>query len=111
MTRLPSALRPLFPWLKTGVLHATQAVSPLTRRLPGATPPRHAARTAADYARAHPDGGVDVVEVVAALDLHRPLPAGLPPTTHNSRRTVASTSRPTSWPPSATAASWRPTGR
>ena len=43
VTRLPSALRPLFPWLKTGVLHATQAVSPLTRRLPGATPPRHVA--------------------------------------------------------------------
>ena len=78
MTRLPSALRPLFPWLKTGVLRATQAVSPLTRRLPGATPPRHVARSAADYARAHPGGGVEVVEVVAALDLHRPLPAGLP---------------------------------
>ncbi len=78
MTRLPSALRPLFPWIKTGVLHATQALSPLTRRLPGATPPRHAAPTATSYARAHPEGGVDVVEVVAALDLHRPLPAGLP---------------------------------
>jgi capsular polysaccharide biosynthesis protein len=78
VTRLPSALRPLFPWIKTGVLRATQAVSPLTRRLPGSTPPRHAAPSAADYARAHPDGGVEVVEVVAALDLQRPLPAGLP---------------------------------
>ena len=78
MTRLPSALRPLFPWLKTSVLRATQAVSPLTRRLPGTTPPRHVARSAADYARAHPGGGVEVVEVAAALDLHRPLPAGLP---------------------------------
>ena len=76
MTRLPGALRPLFPWIKTGVLHATQALSPLTRRLPGGTPPRHVARSAADYARTH--GGVEVVEVAAALDLHRPLPAGLP---------------------------------
>ena len=78
VTRLPSALRPLFPLIKSGVLHATQALSPLTRRLPAATPPRHAAPTASSYARDHPDGGVDVVEVVAALDLHRPLPAGLP---------------------------------
>ena len=78
MTRLPSALRPLFPWLKAGVLHATQAVSPLTRRLPGATPPRHVARSASDYARDHPGGGVKVVEVVTALHLDRPLPAGLP---------------------------------
>src|SRR6202035_2659808 len=78
VTRLPSALRPLFPWVKTGVLHATQALSPLTRRLPGATPPRQAAPTATSYARAHPQGGVAVVEVVAALDLHRPLPTGLP---------------------------------
>jgi capsular polysaccharide biosynthesis protein len=78
MTRLPSALRPLFPWLKTGVLRATQAVSPLTRRLPGTSPPRHTAASAADYARAHPHGGVAVIEVAAALDLDRPLPAGLP---------------------------------
>lgn len=78
MTRLPSALRPLFPWLKAGVLLATRAVSPLTSRLPGPTPPRHTARSAADYARARPDGGVEVVEVAAALDLDRPLPAGLP---------------------------------
>jgi capsular polysaccharide biosynthesis protein len=76
VTRLPSALRPLFPWIKTGVLHATQALSPLTRRLPGGTPPRDAARSAADYASAH--DGVEVTEVAAALDLHRPLPAGLP---------------------------------
>ena len=78
MTRLPSALRPLFPWLKTGVLRATQAVSPLTRRLPGATPPRRVARSASEYALAHPAGGVEVSEVVAALDLDRPLPAGMP---------------------------------
>lgn len=78
MTRLPTALRPLFPWLKTGVLRATQAVSPLTRRLPAPTPPRRVARSAADYARAHPAGGVEVVEVVAALHLERLLPAGLP---------------------------------
>jgi capsular polysaccharide biosynthesis protein len=78
VTRLPGALRPLFPWIKTGVLHATQALSPLTRRLPGGTPPRHVARSAADYARTHPDGGVEVAEVAAALDLDRPLPAGLP---------------------------------
>ncbi len=78
MTRLPSALRPLFPLIKSGVLHATQALSPLTRRLPGATPTRHAAPTARSYALDHPAGGVAVVEVVAALDLHRPLPVGLP---------------------------------
>ena len=78
MTRLPSALRPLFPLIKAGVLHATQALSPLTRRLPGAIPPRRAAPTASAYARDHPDGGVVVMEVVAPLDLHRPLPAGLP---------------------------------
>lgn len=78
MTRLPSALRPLFPLIKAGVLHATQVLSPLTRRLPGATPPRQAAPTTISYARAHPDGGVNVVEVVAAQDLRRPLPAGLP---------------------------------
>ncbi len=78
MTRLPSALRPLFPWLKTGVLRATQAISPLTRRLPGPTPPRHAVPSASDYARTRPDGGVEVVEVVAAQHLRRPLPGGLP---------------------------------
>ncbi len=82
MTRLPSVLRPLFPWLKAGVLRTTQAVSPLTRRLPGSEarprPPRHTATSAAGYARAHPHGGVEVQEVVAAMDLRRPLPAGLP---------------------------------
>ena len=72
-------LRPLFPFVKSGVLHATRAVSPLTRRLPGATPPRRIALTAAVYARANPHGGVEVNEVVAALHLDRPLPAGLPP--------------------------------
>ena len=79
MTRLPSALRPLFPLIKAGVLHATQARQPAD-----AAPARHDAARATPrrrrpyYARAHPDGGVAVVEVVAALDLHRPLPAGLP---------------------------------
>ena len=45
MTRLPSALRPLFPWVKAGVLRATQIASPITRRLPGseAVPRRRAA--------------------------------------------------------------------
>jgi len=71
-------LRPLFPWVKAGVLHSTRAVSPLTRRLPGTVRPRHTARSAADYARTHPHGGVEVTEVAAALDLDRPLPAGLP---------------------------------
>jgi capsular polysaccharide biosynthesis protein len=71
-------LRPLFPLVKSGVLQATRAVSPLTRRLPGATPPRRTALTAAVYARANPHGGVKVNEVVAALHLDRPLPAGLP---------------------------------
>jgi capsular polysaccharide biosynthesis protein len=78
VTRLPSVLRPLFPWLKAGVLQATQAVQPLTSRLPGSGPPRHTAPTAADYARTHPDGGVAVTEVAAARVLDRPLPAGLP---------------------------------
>ena len=78
MTRLPSALRPLFPLVKAGVLGATRAVSPLTRRLPSRVP-RHAADSAAAYARAHADGGVVVTEVAAALHLDRPLPAGLPP--------------------------------
>jgi capsular polysaccharide biosynthesis protein len=78
VTRLPSVLRPLFPWLKTGVLRATQAVSPLTRRLPATTPPRRVAHSAADYARTHPTGGVQVVEVAAGQQLERTLPAGLP---------------------------------
>jgi len=78
MTRLPSALRPLFPLVKAGVLGATRAVSPLTRRLPSSAV-RHTADSAADYARAHPDGGVAVTEVAAAVDLDRPVPAGLPP--------------------------------
>ncbi len=71
-------LRPLFPWVKAGVLQTTRVVGPLTRRMPGTTPPRHTARTAAGYARSHPHGGVAVTEVAAAVDLQRPLPAGLP---------------------------------
>ncbi len=78
MTRLPSALRPLFPLVKAGVLGATRVVSPLTRRLPSRVP-RDTADDTAGYARAHADGGVVVTEVAAALDLGRPLPAGLPP--------------------------------
>ncbi len=78
MTRLPSALRPLFPLVKAGVLGVTRAVSPLTRRLPSRVP-RHTADDTAAYARAHADGGVVVTEVAAAIDLDRPLPAGLPP--------------------------------
>ncbi len=83
MTRLPSILRPLFPWLKVGVLHATRAVSPVTSRLPASdawpTPPRHSAPTVDAYSQAHRLGGVGVTEVSAALDIDRPLPAGLPP--------------------------------
>jgi capsular polysaccharide biosynthesis protein len=82
MTRLPSALRPLFPWVKAGVLRATQAASPFTRRLPGLdarpTPPRHSAGTAAGYAAAHPSGGVRVIEVAPVDVLERALPSGLP---------------------------------
>ncbi len=82
MTRLPSRLRPLFPWVKAGVLRATQLASPLTRRLPGTearpTPPRHVASTADAYARAHATGGVTVVTVGDAEVLERPLPGGLP---------------------------------
>jgi capsular polysaccharide biosynthesis protein len=44
------------------------------------------APSTADYARTHPDGGVEVVEVVAALNLQRPLPAGLP--AHHSQFTA-----------------------
>ncbi|HVT41966.1 MAG TPA: glycosyltransferase family 61 protein, partial [Acidimicrobiales bacterium] len=82
MTRLPSVLRPLFPWVKAGVLRATQAASPITRRLPGddarPTPPRRSARTAAGYAETHPSGGVQVTEVAPVDVLERPLPAGVP---------------------------------
>ena len=82
MTRLPSALRPLFPWVKAGVLRATQAASPLTRRLPRTEdrprPPRHAATTAAGYVAAHPAAGVRVVEVAAREVMERELPSGLP---------------------------------
>ncbi len=82
MTRLPSALRPLFPLVKAGVLRAAQAAAPITRRLPGSearpTPPRHVAATAEYYAREHPAGGVKVVTVASAEILDRPLPVGLP---------------------------------
>ncbi len=83
MTRLPPVLRPLFPWVKAGALATIRVVSPVTRRVPGddarPTPPRHVARSTVEYARTHPGGGVEVVEVAAADDLRRPLPAGLPP--------------------------------
>lgn len=82
MTRLPGALRPLFPLVKAGVLRATQIASPLTRLLPGdearPTPPRHSAESAAAYAVSHPAGGVHVREVGAAEILEREIPSGLP---------------------------------
>jgi capsular polysaccharide biosynthesis protein len=82
MTRLPSILRPLFPLVKAGALRTAQAVAPITRRLPGSdvrpTPPAHVARTAAQYARTQPGGGVQVVEVAAVTQLMRALPQGLP---------------------------------
>ena len=96
VTRLPSALRPLFPWLKTGVLRATQAVSPLTRRLPGATPttPRGGVRSRVRR------GPIPLVAWRSrrwsprwiSTDRFR---RGCPPTTRNSRRTV--TLHPLSW--------------
>ena len=83
MTRLPSALRPLFPLVKVGVLCATQMVGPLTRRLPESParprPPRRMARSAAAYAATHATGGVAVVDVAPAEALERPLPQGAPP--------------------------------
>jgi capsular polysaccharide biosynthesis protein len=83
VTRLPSILRPLFPLVKCGALRAAQVAAPITRRLPGGegrpTPPAHVAATAAGYARAHPTGGVDVIEVTPAFEMARPLPRGLPP--------------------------------
>jgi capsular polysaccharide biosynthesis protein len=82
MTRLPSILRPLFPLFKAGALRTAQAVAPITRRLPGSearpTAPAHVARTAAQYAQTHPAGGVEVVQVAAAVELARPLPQGRP---------------------------------
>ena len=79
MTRLPSALRPLFPWLKAGVLQATQAVSPLTRRLPGPTPPRHVAPYRGRLRRARiPTAASRSWRWPPRRILDRPLPAGLP---------------------------------
>ena len=82
MTRLPPFMRPLFPWVKAGVLHTIRLVGPVTRHVPGdesrPAPPRRIAASTGDYARTHPDGGVEVAEVAAATDLHRPLPAGFP---------------------------------
>jgi capsular polysaccharide biosynthesis protein len=82
VTRLPSVLRPLFPLVKAGALRTAQLVAPITRRLPGSvarpTPPVHVAATAAQYARTHPGGGVDVIGVAASTELQRPLPEGLP---------------------------------
>jgi capsular polysaccharide biosynthesis protein len=79
MTRLPSILRPLFPLVKAGALRAAQAAAPITRRLPGRdTPPARVAFSATSYAKAHPAGGVDVLEVAPAMELARPLPEGLP---------------------------------
>jgi capsular polysaccharide biosynthesis protein len=82
VTRLPAALRPLFPWVKSGVLRVTQLASPFTRRLPGdgsrPSPPRHAATSAAAYAAMHAAGGVRVTEVAPVEILVRELPRGLP---------------------------------
>ncbi len=82
MTRLPSALRPLFPLVKAGVLLAAQVASPITRRVPGGETrpraPRRLASSAAVYARTHPRGGVTVVTVAAGEVLERPLPQGQP---------------------------------
>ena len=108
VTRLPSVLRPLFPWLKAGVVQATQAVHPLTRRLPGSSPPRHtASRTAADV-RAHAsrrrrdgDGGgrrPGSGPAASGGAARRPPPIRRPPTGAHRRRTSS--------PPCATDASW-----
>lgn len=82
MTRLPRALRPLFPLVKAAVLLTTSAASPVTRRLPGnesrPTPPRHIAASSATYVRENPGARAEVIEVQAALDLDRPMPMGLP---------------------------------
>jgi capsular polysaccharide biosynthesis protein len=82
VTRLPSTLRPLFPWLKAGVLLAAQAASPLTRRIPGnearPSPPRRVATSAAAYAGTNPDGGVTVITVARHENIERTLPMGLP---------------------------------
>ena len=55
MTRLPSLLRPLFPWVKAGALVTIRMVSPVTRRVPGddsrPTPPRHIAASTVEYQR------------------------------------------------------------
>lgn len=82
MTRLPTALRPLFPLAKAGYVLTTRAVSPLTRRLPTwlhrPGPPRHVAVSAAAYAAAHPEAGVTVIEVEPRIVIARQRPLGRP---------------------------------
>ncbi len=96
MTRLPTPLRPLFPLAKRGVLMATEIAGPLTRRLPSGGdrpgPPRHLAASTPDYATAHPEAGIDVVEVLPSVEITRDEPVGLPADhfsfAHHRRATV-----------------------
>jgi capsular polysaccharide biosynthesis protein len=82
MIRLPSELRPLFPYAKYGVVRFTQLVGPVTRRLPGTerrpSPPHHVSESTPGHALALPDLGIEVVEVEPVHDLRRPMPDGLP---------------------------------
>jgi capsular polysaccharide biosynthesis protein len=82
MTRLPTALRPLFPLAKAGYVIGTRAVSPLTRRLPTwlhrPGPPRHVALSASAYATAHPEAGLTVDEVEPRIEVSRERPLGRP---------------------------------
>jgi capsular polysaccharide biosynthesis protein len=82
MTRLPTPLRPLFPLAKRGVLVATEIAGPVTRRWPARPdrpgPPRYLAASTPDYAAAHPNAGINVIPVLAGLEISRPQPDGLP---------------------------------
>jgi capsular polysaccharide biosynthesis protein len=83
MPRLVGPLRPYFPVIKKGVLISTQLAGRVTR--PGSTIfgssalPARAAVTTPDYVRAHPEAGIEVIDILPALPVARTLPEGLPP--------------------------------
>jgi capsular polysaccharide biosynthesis protein len=68
--------------VKRGVVATTQLLAPITRRLPGTgerpSPPRFSTASTRDWADRHPGSGVEVVDVVPELQLHRPVPDGRP---------------------------------
>jgi capsular polysaccharide biosynthesis protein len=72
----------MFPLAKRTVLAATELAGPLVRRMPARPnrpgPPRSLTASTPDYAAAHPDAGLRVVEVRPRLELSRPPAIGLP---------------------------------